>query len=1123
MFGRRELKTFTSRQLTTLLDIALYSLSFRLFMLGFLLGPIALAIVHHYFATAGNLFPARTGGMVAISIGFAWAVSRGLFWSTTFRSNLIRRILPTWIQATIGLVMWVVLLPYLDRVNEFLLSQFSGTTLTETGTQLVYYCLSGLISLTLPAYWLVRTADSLASDLVGAEVNGQKRSQYQRYLFRYATGLVSGIAFTSLLLAPFWGLQIIAWISVTALVVVCIERLVQGASVKNHHVPYGFQSLLADGQSLWLEKLWQAGVWCAIGGLLFLLQRMFTQYMPGTVYVSMFVWIGFAIGLFWGLQFIARRQGDSQTAQAEVASALLLMVVLASAWTVLWMLASDVLLASSLWISAELSQTWLITLFRLGSIVLAVAPLGLTAVCCLLTAQPGNRVNILSCCRWHRLLGLVVGCVSVQYLMANGISLVNLMTGCQWLLLSLAGLKWAQTWKFSYSKPVVAGLCAAVMLVLAAPLADRLFDSSRTAKYLFSSDVYAAYRNGTDTNELGVLNDQRLIKQVEGESATYTVWSQNGLQQFVRADGLPQGIASLDASIIPEHTGEILPAVLPLILHRSPHQVMLLGVPSGVSVKSCLQFPIQELKCVETEDAVIELARESAWKNRSPENDIRFEILDLPARLALSQAEPQDVIISSPPMSMLQRSTNCYTLEFYQAAANALNEEGLFCQRFQHFDYGSQPLCDIVTTLRAAFRSVSTIQSAPGELLLIGTNSEEGVNRAGLLSRLRKPHSRQALASLGWDWAVPLEILQLDDESWTEILKKQPGHINTAANGSLAYSLPHEMLRWGNKVQEKQVLTAPPHSDTLYAWVKDEDDDHQVSHRFEELKSLRELQVMSNGKYWAYRNPVRKRVQEKPRTVIKQVKGEGPQQRMHEEDRRRLEYFESLGDAFQAQQITRGHLQDIEQFSLPYDPLVSYFSHMELAALCERLPEEFAGDELRHLLHTVFYGSSQDRSIKNIARAMVLLVEHPEVVNNEPRRADMLNAMLQLMKSRWMLRGTMPVGSLGLSQKDVTDSLDAIELTFDEFEKFAANTELQDYAWESRELHLERFLVSPLRTYRSQLSVAQAKREHDLETAEAKTADASLQQQVKADAAKLEAEDAEPNPINNAVFELPNF
>ncbi|MEZ6045660.1 MAG: hypothetical protein R3C11_08800 [Planctomycetaceae bacterium] len=1121
MFGRRELKTYLSQQFSTWLDVMLHSLSFRLFLLGLLLGPIALAIVHHYFALAGSEFTARTGGTLAIAVGLAWATSRGLLPGLFSDRRRWHRYLPVWIQAILGLVLCIVLLPHLDALHQILIKQFSTDLLNEFWGQLLFYFLLGLVSLSLPAYWLVRTVDSLAGDLVGMEVSQQRRVQYQRYLFRYGTGLLCGVIFTSLLLAPLFGLQVIAWICATTLVVICIERLVQGNAVKGVQSPLSFQALLQEERTPLAGKLWQSGIWIVLGGLLFLLQRMFSQYMPGTVYVPLFLWIGFGIGLLWGTHFIALRQRFSKGAQEEVASTLLLTIVLASAWTVLWLLASEWLLTGSLWISASWSQTWLITCVRLSCIVIAVAPLGITAVCSLLPSQQSGGINSLSPFRPHRILSLVAGGIIIQWLFTAGFSFFSLAIGCQWLLLILAGLQWARTWKFAYSKPVITGLCAALLLILAAPITNQMFDASRTAKYLFSSDVYASYRNGTDPQELEVLSDQRLLKQVEGASATYTVWSQNGLQQIVRADGLPQAVASLDTTLIPEHSGEILQAIFPMSLHPAPHEVLMLGIPSGVAVKSCLQFPLQQLTCVESESAVLEIARESSWRDQSPEADIRFQLLDLPQQIALGEVGPQDVIISAPPMSMLERGTSYYTLEFYNQAAAALREEGIFCQRFQHFDYGSQPLCDVVATLRAAFRSVCTIQSAPGEVLLVGTNSELGLDRAGLLNRFRKPHTRHALASLGWDWAVPLEVLQLDDDAWTEILDKQPGKINTASNGRLAFSLPHEMLRWGNKGLELQALVGS-HYDNMYSWIKDEDDDHQVSHRFEELKALRELQLASNGKYWIYRSTVRQRLEQKPRTVIKQVKGEGVQERLHEEDRRRLEYFESLGDAFQAAEIRPSHLQEIEQFSQPYDPLVTYFSHMELAALCERKPDEYAAEEFRHLLHTIFYSSSQDKSIRNVSRAIALMVEHPEIVPEESRRADMLNAMLQVMKSRWTLRGTTPVGSLGMSQKEVTDSLQAIELAFEEFHKFQQNEQLKAYPWAERENHLERYLVSPLRTYRSQLSTAQAKREHDLETAEASSANATLQQQVREDAEKLKTAE-EPGLIDNAVFETPRF
>src|SRR5260221_9427122 len=128
--------------------------------------------------------------------------------------------------------------------------------------------------------------------------------------------------------------------------------------------------------------------------------------------------------------------------------------------------------------------------------------------------------------------------------------------------------------------------------------------------------------------------------------------------------------------------------------------------------------------------------------------------------------------------------------------------------------------------------------------------------------------------------------------------------------------------------------------------------------------------------YWAYRASLRDQVKEKPRSQIRQASATDDEGRMHPEDRRRLRYFQVLGQA-----VKSNHAADIERlvdFASPYDPLISYFVHEEAAEMYSRSAERDVARELRHRLHATFFSSPPDASLRNVVAPLRLLREHPE-------------------------------------------------------------------------------------------------------------------------------------------------
>lgn len=1062
------------------------SASFRVFPLGIILGCSFLAVLHYHYAWMGSSLKSVSCAMVAVSFGI-WLAGRK--WLNRFSGRLPW--LPAWMIPAVCLTFGALLLPSTQYLQVTLLDHLELETLSRAGVQWSIYGLVSFCLLTLPAFCLVRVGSALAcefaqpvrqegdSDEESDTRSSLARLRYHRYSLNYYWGVLGGIFLSAFCIAPFWGVQIGAWIAALGLVVMIMERLLRAEPAEQADSSWLYQDVLQTELQPLVHKLWQGAAWACVGGLLVILSRFFTQYMPAVSYLTISVWCSFAAGLLLGLYWFC---GDRKSASEKNPSRQVLACLFVAAWSVLWFASSDWLIEWGLWSSSHISQVWGLVSLRIFIMLLALAPIGVACVALASSNSSSRPVSLLSLCSSYRLAYFVLGWLGMRWLLIQGVSLINLATCCQWALLVLAGLSWVKSWKISYRRWEWGAIAAALILVVSAPMANRQFSLSETGKLLFSTNVFMGYLKGLAPEELTVLDDTRLVEVVEGESETFSVWQQRGAQITLKANNLPQSMASLDRRVMPENTSELLQVILPMTIHRAPRKVMIMGVQSGLTSKTCLEFPVQELICCESDPALVELARKYCWKNQTPEEDIRFSVTNLDPQLALQgSSQLFDVLIASPPASMTYVATGSYTSEYYQNAAYQLDEEGIFCQKFPHVDYGTQPLCDLVKTMQTAFAHVVGVKCSQGDILMLGTNSSQGLDRAGMLRRLRKPHTRQALASVGWDWVNPLNLLVLDEIAFAEILEKNPGKVNSASNGRFAFGLPREMLRWGNKGEELQTLCGS-HFGNIYGWVQDEDTDKQVAHRMEEIKTAQRIQSDYTDQYTAYRKEVRKRIQDHPRTVIEQVKGGDPEEHLHDEDQRRLKYFFDLGQIMQSSKIDHEKLQAMEQYATPYDPLISLFLHGELAELYNRIPAEessaeIRSNELRHLLHSVYFSSLHNKSVRNASRALKLLVTEEQLVPDQETRADLINGLLQVLVQRWTVRGTMPLASLEISHNDVNVTLEAVEAACGFFDELPQEKQLEHLEWPSRKEYVQRHLVRPLRTYRSQLSQASANQE----------------------------------------------
>ena len=414
----------------------------------------------------------------------------------------------------------------------------------------------------------------------------------------------------------------------------------------------------------------------------------------------------------------------------------------------------------------------------------------------------------------------------------------------------------------------------------------------------------------------------------------------------------------------------------------------------------------------------------------------------------------------------------------------------VFCQRFQCVDYGPAPLRMVIQSMRQAFAEVIALETAAGEFLLLGANSKDVFVPTQIAERLESSHVRRLLARSGLDWSTLLNFPAYDHAALGEICSETGTWSNTSSNGFMALNAPLELMRWGPKLQEMQTaLTAARSSKSPYAELEEPDPDEppvQLSRKSrilewmgekhvpaELLRRLSEVAtqfkvVQENPElhWWEYRKALRQQLQDRPRAGIQQARHTAGNQEIHPDDERRKQYFMALGAA--AQKPNEKTIEAVEAHLSPYDPLISYFARQEIADLQAR-SNLAPHAELMYRLHVIYFAPGADASTRNIVTAIDLLTHNPDAISDPSVRFDTLNGLVQTLRSRWQLRQSYPVKSNRRQLADVDRSVVAIDKAVQTLETWHREAGLADSDWMIRKQVIDRLLIRPLHSYRSQL------------------------------------------------------
>lgn len=301
--------------------------------------------------------------------------------------------------------------------------------------------------------------------------------------------------------------------------------------------------------------------------------------------------------------------------------------------------------------------------------------------------------------------------------------------------------------------------------------------------------VYARqYLDDAERRDLAsVLRDQEILFYRDGRSGTVSV-NRAGPHLFLRVNG------KMDAGTAVDMPTQLMSGHLPVLLHRQPARVLVIGMGSGITAGAVLRHPVERLDIVEIEPAVLEASRFFAEIHGDVLRDPRVRAIVADGRNYLATTSEQyDVIISEPSNPWLGGLASLFSVEFFGLARRHLRPGGLMLQWLQGYNLYREDFRMIVNTYRSVFPEVAIWNTIRGDYLLVGSTEPLLVDlslvkeRHEQIAGLREDLARLELAG----WAAALGYFMLGGPDVARFA--EGAGLNTDSRLPLEFSAPRAL------------------------------------------------------------------------------------------------------------------------------------------------------------------------------------------------------------------------------------------------------------------------------------------------------------------------------------------
>ena len=336
-------------------------------------------------------------------------------------------------------------------------------------------------------------------------------------------------------------------------------------------------------------------------------------------------------------------------------------------------------------------------------------------------------------------------------------------------------------------RPALAAVCVAVGIVLLSlrPSWDVL---------LMNSGVYVTVQEvDRKAGWSGYLNrvrqDNQLVYARDGLTASVLVGYQPVAKNLYLAVN-----GKTDASSREDLETQLMVGHLPLLLHRDPKDILVVGLASGISAGAVACHPVERIKVVEVEAAMVPAARLFHEHNGEVLDDPRVSLSINDARNELQFNDAAyDVIISEPSNPWMTVASNLFTEEFFRIARARLRPGGLFVQWVQTYGLGPAEVRSVLSAFQGVFPETAVFESLNGiDLIVIGSGEPVRFDSKRVAARMSELRVRLDLARVRV--RRPLDVLGMYQTGGGALAAAVAGaRRNTDDNGVVEFAAPKSL------------------------------------------------------------------------------------------------------------------------------------------------------------------------------------------------------------------------------------------------------------------------------------------------------------------------------------------
>jgi len=196
-----------------------------------------------------------------------------------------------------------------------------------------------------------------------------------------------------------------------------------------------------------------------------------------------------------------------------------------------------------------------------------------------------------------------------------------------------------------------------------------------------------------------------------------------------------------DASTHRDVSTQLLLGHIPMMLKPEAHQVLVVGLGSGMTCGAVMRHPnVDRLDVVEISPEVAQAARLFAAHNDRVLENPKVHATQEDAKTFLQVCDRKyDAIISEPSNPWMAGVAGVFTVEYYSTCRARLQPGGLMVQWVQEYETDNRTLEVVLRTFGSVFPYFSVWVTADADLALVGSTRPQSLDLEAMQKRFQLP------------------------------------------------------------------------------------------------------------------------------------------------------------------------------------------------------------------------------------------------------------------------------------------------------------------------------------------------------------------------------------------------